>query len=174
VTDRYVDVGEYVRQDSRVVTLVSIDTLRLEFAVPEADVSKVQVDAPVTFKVATYPDRRFGGKVRFVSAAIRPSTRDLVVEAVVDNPDRNLLPGMFADIELSVGTKKLAAVPKEAVFEKDGRSRALFVVDGRLQERILSAMAPVGAFIPAEKGARVGDVVAVGEIKGLANGQRVR
>ena len=172
VTERYVDVGEFVRPDSRVVTIVAIETLRLELAVPEADASKVKEDAEVTFKVATYPDRRFTGKVRFVSGAIRAATRDLVVEAIVDNADRALKPGMFADIELAVGTQKLAGIPREAALPKDGRLRAFFVVDGRLQERVLSTLPEVAGVIPVLKGAKAGEAVVVGDLRALANGQR--
>jgi len=174
VTERYVDVGEFVRPDSRVVTIVSIDTLRLELAVPEAEASKVKEEAEVGFHVATFPERRFVGKVRFVSGAIRAATRDLVVEAIVDNADKALKPGMFADIELNIGTQKVAGVPKEAILEKGGRSRAFFVVEGRLQERVLSTLPEVPGGVPVVKGAKAGDVVAVGDLKALSNGQRVR
>jgi membrane fusion protein (multidrug efflux system) len=174
VTERYVDVGEFVRADSRVVTIVSIDTLRLELAVPEAEASKVKEDADVSFKVATFPDRRFSGKVRFVSGAIRAATRDLVVEAIVDNADKSLKPGMFADIELNVGTRKLAGVPKDAIFEKDGRERAFFVVEGRLEERVLSTLPQVTGAVPVLKGAKAGEAVAIGDVRAFTNGQRTR
>lgn len=174
VTERYIDVGEYVRQDSKVVTIVSTDKLRLEFAVPEADASKVKEDADVAFQVATFPDRRFHGKVRFVSGAIRSTTRDLVVEAIVDNADKSLKPGMFADIALNVGTRKAAGVPKDALFEKDGRSRSFFVVDGRLEERVLATLPEVdAALVPVVKGAKPGEVIAVGDLRALTNGQQV-
>jgi RND family efflux transporter MFP subunit len=174
ITERYVDVGEFVRADSRVVTLVSTETLRLELSVPEAQASKVKEGADVYFHVATFPERRFTGKLRFVSGAIRATTRDLVAEALVDNADKALLPGMFADIELTTGTRKLPGIPKEAILEKDGRSRAFFVVDGRLQERVLSTVPAVGSLIPVLKGASTGDVVAEGDLKTFANGQRTR
>ncbi len=174
VTERYVDVGEFVRPDSRVVTIVNIDTLRLELAVPEADASKVKEDAEVGFHVATFPDRRFVGKVRFVSGAIRAATRDLVVEALVDNADKSLKPGMFADVELNIGTQKVAGLPKEAIFMKDGRPRAFFVTDGRLQERVLSTLPEAGGAVPIVKGAKPGEAVAVGDLKALTNGQRAR
>ena len=174
VTERYVDVGEFVRADSRVVTIVSIDTLRLELAVPEAEAAKVTEESEVAFHVAAFPDRRFTGKVRFVSGAIRAATRDLVVEALVENPDKALKPGMFADIELNVGVQKLAGVPKEAIFEKDGHHRAFFVVDGRLQERVLSTLPEVNGGVPIVKGAKAGEAVAIGDLKTFANGQRTR
>ena len=174
VTERYVDVGEFVRADSRVVTIVSIDTLRLELAVPEAQASKVKEDAEVRFKVATFPDRRFTGKIRFVSGAIRAATRDLVAEALVDNADHALMPGMFADIDLTTGSRKLPGLPKESVIEKEGRARAFFVVDGRLEERVLSTLPDVGALVPVTKGTKAGDAVVIGDLKSLANGRKTR
>ncbi|HEU4538360.1 MAG TPA: efflux RND transporter periplasmic adaptor subunit [Polyangiaceae bacterium] len=174
VTERYVDVGEYVRQDSRVVTLVAVDPLRLELSVPEADAGKVREGSEVTFRVAAFPDRRFTGAVRFVSGAIRASTRDLAVEAVVENKERLLKPGMFADVELSVGSRKLPGVPRAAVFEADGTPHAFFVVDGRLQERALATAAGAGEVVGVLKGAKAGEKVAVGEVRALQNGGRVR
>lgn len=173
VTERYVEVGQYVRQDSRVVTIVSLDPLRLELAVPEAEVARIKEGAEVAFKVAAYPERRFTGKVRFVSGAVRATTRDLVVEAVVDNPERLLLPGMFADVELVVGTRKLPSVPRSAVVEKDGTSRAFFVVDGRVEERVLSLGPEAGDQVSVLKGASPGDKLVTGDVKNLSNGQHV-
>jgi membrane fusion protein (multidrug efflux system) len=174
VTERYVDVGEYVRSDSRVVTIVSVDPLRLELSVPEADAGKVQQGATVNFRVAAYPQRTFTGTVRFVSGAIRATTRDLAVEAVVPNPDKALKPGMFADVELKTGTRKLPAVPKAAVFDKNGTKHCFFVVGGRLQERVLSTSDEVGGAVSVTKGAALGENVALGDPKTLSNGQRVR
>ena len=123
VTERFIEVGQFVRQDSRVVTIVSADPLRLEIAVPEAQVASVKEGADVTFAVAAYPERRFPGKVRFVSGALRATTRDLIAEALVPNPDRLLLPGMFADVELVIGAQRLPSVPASAVRELDDQAR---------------------------------------------------
>jgi RND family efflux transporter MFP subunit len=174
VTERFVEVGEFVKQDSRVVTLVSMDVLRLEFAVPEADAAKVREDATISFHVAAFPERAYSGKVRFVSGGLRATTRDLVVEALVDNSDGSLRPGMFADIELDVGTRRLASVPKEALIARAARPRAFFVVDGRLEERVLSTLPATEAGVPVLKGAKPGEQVAIGDLTVLANGRRVR
>ncbi|HEU4404843.1 MAG TPA: efflux RND transporter periplasmic adaptor subunit [Polyangiaceae bacterium] len=174
VTERYVDVGEYVRQDSRVVTLVSVDPLRLELSVPEADAARVSEGAEVSFRVAAHPGRRFTGRVRFVSGAIRASTRDLPVEALVENADRALKPGMFADVELVVGARKVPGVPRAAVFDAGGTPHAFFVVDGRLEERALATVEAPGGLLGVTKGARPGERVAVGDVGSLRNGARVR
>ncbi|MEO6572530.1 MAG: efflux RND transporter periplasmic adaptor subunit, partial [Polyangiaceae bacterium] len=174
VTERYIELGEYVRSDSRVVTIVSVDPLRLVLLVPEADAGKVKQGAVVAFKVAAYPGRSFSGKVRFVSGAIRETTRDLAVEAIVENTDRALKPGMFADVELNVGTRKVPGVPKLATFDKNGTKHAFFVIDGKLQERVLSTGVEVNGFVSVNKGAAIGERAAVGDVKTFANGQRVR
>src|SRR5690606_42100641 len=64
IAERFIEVGQYVRQDSKVASIVSVDPIRLELAVPEAEVAKVAQGAVVTFGVSAYPGRRFSGKVR--------------------------------------------------------------------------------------------------------------
>jgi RND family efflux transporter MFP subunit len=174
ITERYVEVGQYVRQDSRVVTVVAPDPLRLELAVPEADVSRIRENAEVRFRVAAHPGRSFSGSIRFVSGAVRAATRDLVVEALVPNTDRALKPGMFADVELAVGMKKLPVVPRQGVALRDGRAHAFFVIEGRLEERVLSLGSELGERVGVQDGARLGEQVVVGDLSKLKNGQRVR
>jgi membrane fusion protein, multidrug efflux system len=174
VTERYVEVGQFVRQDSRVVTIVSADPLRLQITVPEAQVASVKEGAKVTFSVAAYPDKRFEGTVKFVSGALRATTRDLVAEAIVPNPERLLIPGMFADVELGVGSQKAATVPISATRESDEQTRVFVVVAGRLEERIVALGPKVGDRVAIFRGVSEGEQVVVSELTGLANGRKVR
>src|SRR5512143_2311743 len=86
VDQRNVDVGEYVRAGNPVATVVEIDPLRLTLTVPESYVGKVSEGQKVEFEVAAYPDAPpFQATVKYLGAAMRAASRDLVVEAVVDN-----------------------------------------------------------------------------------------
>ena len=134
----------------------------------------MKVGANVNFTVAAFPDRKFTGEIRFVSGALRSTTRDLVAEAIVKNPDKLLLPGMFADVELTTGTQKLPGVPNTALLLREGQAHAFFVVGGRLEERILSLGPSVGDRVSVVKGASVNDQIALGPLEQLANGQRVQ
>ncbi|HYQ18528.1 MAG TPA: efflux RND transporter periplasmic adaptor subunit, partial [Polyangiaceae bacterium] len=174
VTERYVEVGQYVRQDSRVVTIVSADPLRLQITVPEAQVASVKSGATVAFSVAGYADRRFEGKVRFVSGALRSTTRDLIAEALVPNPERLLLPGMFADVQLVTGSERLPSVPKAAIIEQDEQSRVYVVANGRIEERIVALGPSVGERVSIRRGVKEAEPVIVGDLKGLSNGRKVR
>ncbi len=174
IAERFIEVGQYLRQDSKVATIVSLDPIRLELAVPEAEVSRVREGAVVSFGVSGYPGRRFEGKIRFVSGVVRASTRDLVVEAVVDNKERLLLPGMFADVELSVGSQQLPSVPKAALVTRNEQSRLFVVTGGRLEERVVALGAPVGERVSVLRGVNVNDQVVVSDPSTLANGQTVQ
>lgn len=174
VTERYVEVGQYVSQSSRVVTIVSADPLRLQITVPESQVANVKEGADVSFTVAAYPDRRFDGKVKFVSGALRSTTRDLVAEAIVQNPERLLIPGMFADVELVIGSEKLPSVPAKSLRIQDDQARLFVVTAGRLEERVVALGAKVGDRVAVVRGVKEGELVVVSDDPNLANGRKVR
>jgi RND family efflux transporter MFP subunit len=174
VAERFIEVGQYVRQDTKVVTLVSLDPIRLELSVPEAEVARVAEGAEVSFGVAAYPNRRFSGKIRFVSRVVRASTRDLVVEALVSNPDRALMPGMFADVELAIGAQTLPSVPKSALYVKNDQTRVFVVASGRIEERVVALGPAFGERVSVLRGVGAGDRVVVSDPSQLINGQAVQ
>ena len=173
VTERYVNVGEFVRQDTRVVSLVAIDSLRLEFSVPEAEIGALKQGGSLTFTVPAFPGKPFPGTVRFISAALREATRDMLAEAVVENADRALRPGMFASISLLVGEAPMPVVPKSAVIEKDGHPHVFAVVEQRLEERVVQTGATKGDLIAVLRGLRSGEKVVVAPTVTTKNGQMV-
>jgi RND family efflux transporter MFP subunit len=173
ITERFVEAGEYVRADTKVVSLVAVTTLRLELTVPEANVASVKVGGALTFTVSAYPNRTFNGTVRYVSPAVRETTRDLAVEAEVDNADRALYPGMFAAIELATGDAPAAVVPRDAILLKEGTSRVFAVVDHKLEERVVQAGVARGDVVSIVRGARVGDLLVDKPTDALLNGQAV-
>lgn len=174
IAERFIEVGQYVRQDSKVATIVSLDPIRLELAVPEAEVSKVNQGAVVSFGVSAYPGRRFEGKIRFISGVVRSSTRDLVVEALVENQERLLLPGMFADVELTVGSQQLPSVPKAAVLQSEEQSRLFVVANGRVEERVVAIGPAIGERVAVVRGVAVNDRVVASDPGKLTNGQTVQ
>jgi RND family efflux transporter MFP subunit len=174
VAQRYVEVGEYVQAQSKVISIAQSAELRLEFTVPEANVGDVKQGADVAFTVAAYADTTFHGKVRFVSGSVRAATRDLVVEAVVDNGDKKLFPGMFADVALSTGMRRLPSVPLSAVFERQDKRRIFVVKDGRLEERVLQPGPESNGRVSVESGVKAGEPVVTANADRLINGARVQ
>ena len=173
VSERYVNVGEWVQAGAKVAHVVQIDPLRLELTVAEANVGAVHAGLTVDFEVAALPGRTFQGTVAYVAPSVRTSTRDLVFEAVVKNPDGVLKPGMFASARLTLGTVQLAAVPR-AALRKDGETMRAFVVrDGRVEERVVEAATTLGARVAVRAGLVTGDRV-VAQAANVSDGTAVR
>ncbi len=173
VAERHVDVGEYVQASSKVITLAQVAELRLELTIPEASLAQVKRGADVTFSVAAYPGKTFHGTLRHLSGSVRATTRDLVAEAVVPNEEMLLRPGMFADVSVVIGSKRLPSVPRAAVFEAKDKSRVFVVEDGRLVERVVSVQADVDGQVAVRDGVRPGELVVVEGQARLVNGTRV-
>ena len=81
---------------------------------------------------------------------------------------------MFADVELTVGQRRLPTVPKSAVFTRDDAAHAFVVVADRLEERVLAVGPDLGDRLAIVKGASEGERFVVAELEQLRNGQRVR
>ncbi|MGZ3461479.1 MAG: efflux RND transporter periplasmic adaptor subunit, partial [Archangium sp.] len=174
VAERVVSVGEYVRPDSKVVTLVALDPLRLELSVPESSASFLQKDQNVEFTLTAAPNVVLKTKVSFVGANLRKGSRDLVVEALVPNKNHSLLPGQFATAKVQLSEQTLPVVPRTAVLE-DGARRKLFVVsDGRLEERFVQVSESAGDSLGVVAGVRVGERVVAVARDDLRDGQKLQ
>jgi membrane fusion protein, multidrug efflux system len=173
VTERFVEVGEYVQASSRVVSIAEVEELKLEFSLPEQNFPDVKLDAEVSFRVGAYAAERFAGKVLHISGAVR-ETRDVLVEAIVKNPDKKLLPGMFAEVELAIGHEALPSVPKSATFEANGKTNVFVVKDGALEQRVLQPAPAVGDRIPVRRGVELGEKIVKAYAPELKNGQPVK
>ncbi|GEP41533.1 efflux RND transporter periplasmic adaptor subunit [Brevifollis gellanilyticus] len=137
VAERLVSPGEYVQPGKAVARVVDTHTLRLLLNVPEAAVGRVKAGQTVEFTVSAYPKVTFQGKINFIGAAVREASRDLLVEAEVDNQDGRLKPGLFAEARLTTGEEKTLAVPA-AALRIDGTKRRLYVIkNNQLEERLV-------------------------------------
>lgn len=174
VSERVVSVGEYVRQDSKVVTLVALDPLRLSLTVPESSAAFVQKDQSVEFTLTASPDVVHKTKVSFVGAGLRNGTRDLVVEALVPNKDRALLPGQFATAKVQLGEQQLPVVPRSAVLGEGARRRIFVVSDGRLEERFVQVSESSGDSLGVMAGVRAGERVVAVARDDLRDGQKLQ
>ncbi len=173
VGERYVNVGQYVQPSTRVISLFSIDPLRLELSVPEANVALIRPDLQVDFEVAAFGEQTFSGKVRFISPNVREASRDLVVEAVVPNADAKLRPGMFATVRLKTGEKPAVVAPLTAVRKDLDPPRAYAVVAGHIEERVVQLGEELDGVVAVVNGVKTGDVLVLNPTNAVHDGVRV-
>ncbi len=128
---RNVNLGAYVDTDTTLTTLDDLETIELEFKVPERYFGVVKPERAVRAVSAAFPGRTFVGSVREVDTRIDPVTRAFRVRAELPNPDALLPDGLFMAVRLTVAERDHAVlVPEEAVVSENGRNYVHVVADG--------------------------------------------
>lgn len=181
VTRRYADTGAMLpagtsssKQELPLVRLSQNDLLRLEIPVPEEDTAKIHLGLPVDVTVNAL-HQHFQGKVARFADSVDMSTRTMLTEVDVPNPDYKLVPGMYADVSIPLETRPGAiAAPLQALYE-DQDQYAAFVVDAQnqIQERPLKIGIRTGEYAEILSGLQPGEHVAVSHLDQLHNGQTV-
>ena len=118
-----------------ILVLQDITTVRVLVDVVEKDVPLVKIGQPAELRADAYPGRVFTGQVTRVVQALNPSTRTMTVEVDIPNPDRALKGGMFARVELVVGTHANALqIPIDAVTRLETDQYVYAVQDGKARK----------------------------------------
>jgi membrane fusion protein (multidrug efflux system) len=175
VARRYVSEGEFVAPGQKLFDLVALDPIEVEFHLPERDSSRVAIGAPVTVRVAPFPDETFHATVSVVSPTIDAATRTLRVKASLANPGGRLRPGLFARADLGIAVREgVAMIPEEAVLQRsDGPVAFRLVGADRVERRRLELGVIRGGLVEVRDGLAVGDRVVVRGQSDLIDGARV-
>jgi len=181
ITRRYADTGAMIQagtasqtQAMPLVRLSEDDLLRLVLPVPESTVSRIQVGDTVDIRVPAL-SRSFVGRVARFASRLEDSTRTMETEVDVANPERVLIPGMYAEAVLTLdrSTAKLA-VPVQALVRSPASAR-VFVVDGknRVQERPIQIGMETPEAVEVITGLKEDELVVVSGTRGLQTGELV-
>ncbi|GFM35936.1 efflux RND transporter periplasmic adaptor subunit [Desulfovibrio psychrotolerans] len=154
----YVDPGEYIAEGATVADIVNVDTLRVNFNVPEADVRFLSEGSKAVVRLDTYPGREWEGTVDFVAWKADTATRTFRVRLVVNNRDGAIRPGMIARgafVRRSVADALTA--PLFSVLDKGGE-RVVFVErNGVAEARTVELGVIDGDRVEVRKGLDAGD-----------------
>jgi RND family efflux transporter MFP subunit len=133
ITLRNVDVGALVSTGTTLLyRLAQTETLRTYVNVPQDSANSVHVGQAATLTVSSFPGRQFRGRVTRTANALDPASRTMLVEVGVPNPDGSLIPGTYAEVDLSGSqTNPPFIVPATAIiFRTDGAQVAIVQPDG--------------------------------------------
>src|SRR6266542_389416 len=168
VAQRNLDPGAAVSAQSSGTTNTSVGILqvqdlaevKVQLDVPERDISRVAVGAPVRVTVDPYKGEVFAGSIARIVNNLDPRSRTMSVEVDIPNKDARLKPGMFARVEAVVDARKgVLTIPSEALRVGDGRPTVMVVRNGTVET------------VALELGA--GDAKGIEVVKGLAEREQV-
>lgn len=175
VARRFVSAGEYVHAGSQLLSLVAEDPLKLRGDVPERFAHELQVGQGVEVRVDAFRDAVFHGRLARVSPASNPENRSVAIEAIVDNHERQLKPGFFANAAVVTRTDDQALmVPQQALVTFAGVTK-LFVIGGdTAHERQVHTGPRAGAgLIEIVDGVEASEMVATSGLTKLEDGSPV-
>jgi RND family efflux transporter MFP subunit len=181
VTERYANLGTLMQagtgsstQAMPLVQLSQDDLFRLVIPVPEGYVRYIRVDDPVNVRVPSL-NRTFPGKVARFSVDVRADTRTMHTEVDVPNPQHVLLPGLYAEADLSLDRKEnVPTVPVQALNHEHGKTTVLVVNgDGRIEDREVELGLETSGDAEVMSGLNEGAQVVVSDRSGLKPGQKV-
>jgi membrane fusion protein, multidrug efflux system len=113
---RAVDLGQYLSAGTTIVTLQALDPIYVDFTLPQQALDELKVGQPVTAVIDTYPGQTFTGVISAINPKVDTSTRNLQLRATLSNPDRKLLPGMFATVDIDTGAvRRYVTLPQTAI-----------------------------------------------------------
>jgi membrane fusion protein, multidrug efflux system len=181
---RQVNVGQMINSGQQVVALTSLDPVYVDFALPEQYVPRLHQGLEVRVRVDALPGREFNGKLTAMNSMVDVGTRNLPLQATLENPDQALRPGMFAKVDVVLPVKnKVLAIPATAIsYAPYGDS--VFVIEKKkdpksgkesqvLRQQFIRAGETRGDFVTVTEGLKAGDVVVSSGVFKLRNGMEV-
>lgn len=165
-----VNPGQYLNPGDKIVTLQALDSIYIDFYLPQQELSRVASGQAVVAVTDTYPDKKFNGRISAINPKVDLQTRNVRIEAVVANPRHELLPGMYATIKVQAGkSNRYLTIPRTAVtFNPYGETVYIVEEKGKTKDGKPSLFARQ-TFVTL--GPARGDQVAV--LKGIKEGERV-
>jgi RND family efflux transporter MFP subunit len=174
VEKRFVNLGELVKTQMPVMSVVRVDPLKVIAEIPEKMAPWIHEGQPVQLHVDAYPDRTFTGKMSRISPAVSTSTRAFPFEALVPNTDAVLKPGTFARVHIESGkADKVLTLPYSALQYRYGVNRVFVIAGDKLVARELKVGDRMGDRIEIVDGVKAGEQVAVNDVDTLVDGMKV-
>jgi RND family efflux transporter MFP subunit len=175
VAERLVQQGEFIRENTPVVSIVQMNPLKIKTAVQERYAGLIRAGLPVEFEVESARGQVFQGKVGYVSPSVDQATRTFTVEVLVDNRDRRLKPGFFAQgVIFTHQDENVMAVSEDAVSRLAGVSNVYIIEDGKARQQMVSLGSQIGNVYEILDGLKGDETLAASNLTLLASGVRVK
>ncbi|MFA5922041.1 MAG: efflux RND transporter periplasmic adaptor subunit [Methylococcaceae bacterium] len=167
---RLVDVGQYLDAGTAIGTLQALDTVFVDFFLPQQALATLKISQKVTLKTDAYPTQQFTGDITVINPKIDINTRNVLVRATLENPEHKLLPGMYATVNVATGlAHRYITLPRTAITFNSFGSTVYRVEDGGKDEKGKPKLIAKQSFVTT--GDSRGDQIAI--LKGINEGETI-
>ncbi len=176
VVSRSLDPGAYVTPGTLtpILTIADPDHLDVLVHISEVDLPQVHRGDRAQIHVDAYPDRTFQGLVSRIAGGLDPITRTVQVQIDVPNTSHALRPGMYATVQLAVGSQPALVVPLSALVTVGGQHFVWVVTDGKVSQQPVTVGRATGEVVEITNGLTEQEIIVVRGTDLVRDGQSVR
>jgi len=156
---RRVSPGSFVSNSTIITTLDDVDSIKLDFSVPEAFFAVLSEGMKIAAHSLVYPDRVFSGIVASIDTRVDPVSRAVQVRAIIPNSDGALKPGMFLSVDLQRDRGEQLLAPEQAIVPEGSYQYVYVVADGVAEKRAVQLGRRIPGFVVIASGLSAGEVV---------------
>jgi membrane fusion protein (multidrug efflux system) len=178
VGTRALSPGQVINKDTPITWLVDLDPVKIEINVPERFLSQLKINQTIELIVSAFQDRKFKGEVFFIAPQVDPGTRTAMVKARIPNPEFDLKPGMFANLDLTLKIRENSVVIPESALNQlqEGGRASVFIVDQNQTAQMRQVK--LGMRLPGQveilEGVKPGELVIIEGLQKIGPGAPVR
>jgi membrane fusion protein (multidrug efflux system) len=174
---RQISVGQFLNKGAPVVSLHSLNPVFVDFSLPQQRLGELAEGLTVAVTSDAYPNETFKGEITAFNPEIDPSTRNIRVQATLNNIDGRLRPGMFVTVDMVLSrSEKVIFIPMTAIQHATFGDSVYVVTEGEpaadgskslvVQQQIVRLGARQGDFVVATEGLKPGQrIVSTGVFK---------
>ncbi len=167
---RLVDVGQYLDAGTAIGTLQALDTVFVDFFLPQQALEVLKIGQKVTIKTDVYPTKTFSGTITVINPKVDINTRNVQVRATLKNPKHKLLPGMYATVNIATGlAQRYITLPRTAITFNPFGSTVYRVDNSGKDEKGNPKLIAKQSFVTT--GETRGDQIAI--LKGVNEGETI-
>ncbi|MBS0013873.1 MAG: efflux RND transporter periplasmic adaptor subunit [Desulfobacterales bacterium] len=174
ITKVYVHPGDLATPQAPLLEMLDRSSLAVRFSVSERLISDIKPGMKAGIRLDAYSGRDFDAKIVRIYPELNRQSGTVPVEAEMTAP-RELMPGMFARVSLSVQTAREAVlIPANALLSTSGDREAVFVVsDGKAEQREIRIGLEQGSRVQVLEGLKPGEKVVVAGMNSITDGTAV-
>ena len=162
--------GDFVGPGTKMVSLQVLDPIYVDFYVPQQYLSKVAMNKAVSVNPDSFSDKSYSGTITALDSIVDPKTRNIHVQAILLNPEKNLLPGMFVAVQVFTGGEIPYLTLPQSAISYNPYGELVFIVNETGKDKDNTPILTVKeTFVTV--GETRGDQVAI--IKGLKEGDEI-
>ena len=167
---RLVNVGQYLEAGTVIGTLQALDTVFVDFFLPQQALASLKTGQKVTLTTDAYPTQNFTGTITVINPKIDINTRNVLVRATLKNPKHKLLPGMYATVNVTTGlAQRYITLPRTAITFNPFGATVYRVEDSGKDEKGRPKLIAKQSFVTT--GDTRGDQIAI--LKGVNEGETI-